>query len=200
LKPIKASGKLENRRDITGIILAGGQNLRMGQNKALINWQGKRLIDWVYQSLEPLCSTIIISTNQSIPLPPETIAVADHHQGIGPVAGIEAGLSLSGTELNILLSCDTPMLSIQFFQYMINQHKDFEISIPVHNGINEPLIGIYNRNVLPRFQDAISRGFYKPPAIIKSCRYQEVPISKDLNFYKPDLFLNLNKPEDLENE
>ena len=76
-------------------------------------------------------------------------------------------------------------------------HGDYEISIPIHYGINEPMIGIYSRAVLPAFQKAIEEGFNKPPAIIRSCRYQEVPVDDSMNFYSPEMFLNLNSPQDL---
>ncbi len=191
---------MEIKTEITGIILAGGENQRMGQNKALITWRGKRLIDWVYDAIKPLCERIIISANEDNNLYPEASVVFDRYHKIGPVAGIEAGLSSSNTELNIIVSCDTPMLTTAFFQYMISQSRDFEVSIPEHEGINEPIIGIYKRSVLPRFQDAISRGLFKPPSIIKSCKFQEVAIQKNMNFYHPDLFLNMNKPEDLKTE
>jgi len=199
LRPIKHFSKMEIRGDITGIIMAGGQNLRMGRNKAFIIWRGKRLLDWVYDAIRPLCTKIIISANDENSSYPEALVVPDRYQRIGPIAGIEAGLTHSNTEMNIIVSCDTPMLSTAFFRYMIKQHQKFDISIPIHDGVNEPLIGIYNRSVLPRFQDAISRGLYKPPPIIKSCNFQEVPINQEMNFYQPDLFLNLNKPEDLKN-
>ena len=185
--------------EITGIILAGGRNQRMGQNKALINWRGKRLIDWVYDALKPLCSSIIISSNEIIPMPKEALIVPDRHKNIGPAAGIESGLFHSQTQLNIIVSCDTPLLSTSFFSYLLSRHNDFEISIPIHNGINEPMIGIYKRSVLPAFQEAISRGLHKPPAIIRSCRFQEIQVDENMNFYNPDLFLNLNSPEDLKN-
>lgn len=191
---------MEKGSEISAIILAGGQNLRMGQNKALIMWKGKRLLNWVYDAIKPLCSRIIISANEINSLYPEASIIPDRYKGIGPVGGIEAGLSNSQTELNIIVSCDTPGLTTDFFEYMISRHGDYEISIPIHDGINEPMIGIYNRSVLSRFQEAISKKLYKPPAIIKSCNYQEVPINQEMNFFHNDLFLNLNRPEDLKNE
>jgi len=197
LKPINTVLQVEKKSEITGIILAGGLNLRMGSNKALVCWRGKYLIDWVYSAICPLCSEIIISANEGDFSHLDAKIVPDRFNRIGPVAGIEAGLSSSKTDLNIIVSCDTPMLTTGFFRYMIREHEGFEISIPVHDGTNEPLIGIYNHSVLSRFQEAIARGQFKPPSIIKSCNYQEVPVGRELNFYTAELFLNLNSPEDL---
>lgn len=188
---------MNNSAEITGIILAGGENKRMGKNKALVEWRGKSLINWVLDAIQPLCSQIIISSNDTFPVKPGVKIVPDRFSRTGPAAGIEAGLYHSTTKLNIIVSCDTPLVSTEFFEYMISKHQDKEISIPVHNGVNEPMIGIYNKSVQHVFQEALKSGRNKPPAIIRTCRYQEVPIKRDLNFYRGDMFLNLNSPEDL---
>lgn len=188
---------IDKQNDITGIILAGGMNSRMGRNKALVVWNGKSLLQWVYEAVKPLCNNMIISSNEDIPMPEGSLRVPDIHPGTGPIAGIESGLFHSTTEMNIIVSCDTPALSEGFFSYMIQMHKDFDISIPIHNGINEPLIGVYNRSVMPAFQKAIESGLFKPPAVIRSCRFQEVPVKAGMSFYKPEMFLNLNSPQDL---
>lgn len=182
---------------ITGIILAGGENKRMGRNKALVEWRGKSLLNWVFDAVTPLCTEIIVSSNEVIPVGSGVKIVPDRFKKIGPAAGIESGLFSSTTELNLVVSCDTPMISTGFFIYMLSKHQDKEISIPIHDGVNEPMIGVYNKSVQGVFEMAIKSGKNKPPAIIKSCRYQEVPIDESLNFYHRDLFLNLNSPEDL---
>jgi molybdopterin-guanine dinucleotide biosynthesis protein A len=190
---------MANHQEITGIILAGGHNRRMGRNKAMVEWRGKKMLDWVYDTISPLCTHVIISSNESIPHPSGSDLVPDIHKGIGPAAGIESGLFNSSTKLNIIVSVDTPALGTGLFSYLINMHGDYEITIPVHNGVNEPMIGIYDRSVLPVFQKAIAEGFTKPPAIIRSCRYQEVTVDESMNFYSPEMFLNLNSPQDLIN-
>lgn len=189
---------MEFSNDITGIILAGGRNSRMGNNKALVEWRGKRLVDWVLETISPLCKHIIISSNEEIPHPSGSLIVPDIHPGIGPAAGIESGLYHSNTPLNIIVSVDTPALGTGLFSYLLKMHGSYEISIPLHNGVNEPMIGIYNRSVLTAFQQSIARGMNKPPAIIRSCRYQEVPVNEKMNFYRDEMFLNLNSPDDLD--
>lgn len=191
---------MDGKDKITGIILAGGKNSRMGQNKALVKWRGKRLVDWVFEAIYPLCSRIILSSNEIIPISEDVQIVKDIHPNIGPAGGIESGLFHSRTKKNIIISCDTPLLSSAFFRYILNKHNDFEISIPIHDGINEPMIGIYNKSVLSNFQEYISRGINKPPAIIRSSYYQEIEINDKMNFYTSDMFLNLNSPEDLKNK
>ena len=50
----------------TSIVLAGGKSFRMGQDKALLDCWGKRLIDYTIELLTPVCSEILISTKSEL--------------------------------------------------------------------------------------------------------------------------------------
>lgn len=182
---------------VTGVILAGGESRRMGSNKALLIWKDKPLIQWVYDSMRKVCSDILIIANSGeYPFPGTTI-YPDNYPGTGPAAGIESALSHCTTPAALIASCDTPNLSPALFRYLVSRHGDFDISITGHDGTDEPLIGIFNRSTLRLFQSAILSGNARPPHIIRQTNWQTIEIHPGLDFYRPDLFLNLNAPEDL---
>jgi molybdenum cofactor guanylyltransferase len=189
-----------NQPQITGIILAGGESLRMRSFKPLVNYKGKPLIQWIFDSLRPICSDIIIIANSGDFYGLAASVYPDNYPGKGPAAGIETGLSHCQTDLALIASCDTPNLSTEFFEYLLKFHPGFEVSIAAHNGINEPLIGVYSNSVHLAFKEAILSGDPHPPRIIRTCKWQEVQIDSSLSFYQPDLFLNLNTPQDLKND
>jgi len=184
-------------QNITGIVLAGGQSSRMGQEKASLLWKGKRLVDYAVETLSPLCKELFISSNNPDLIVNNLEILPDGYRGIGPIAGIEAGLSRASNEICIVVSCDTPLLPTKMFQYMLQEHQDFDISLAAHEGINEPMIGIYSKRVYPVIREAIGNGENKPPTIIRMNRWQEINIHPNLNFYSADMFRNLNRPEDL---
>lgn len=70
----------------TAIILAGGQSRRMGSDKAVIQFQGKRLIDHVVERLSPQVDRILLSARQDYDTGLQTIPDAPAFQG--PVAGL----------------------------------------------------------------------------------------------------------------
>jgi len=185
------------RPGITGIILAGGESRRMGTFKPLVPYQGKLLINWVFDALLPVCSDMIIIANSGDFSALTATVYPDNYPGNGPAGGIEAGLSHCRTNLALITSCDTPNLSTGFFNYLLQNHSRFDISIASHEGINEPLIGVFSRSVQPVFRNAILAGDPHPPRIIRQCNWHEVLIHTGLNFSKPDLFLNLNTPLEL---
>ena len=182
---------------ITGAILAGGQSRRMGFGKALIPWKNKPLIQWVYDSLSEVCSDILIIANKGDYSFLRAWVFPDNFPGNGPAAGIEAALSHSLTESTLIVSCDTPNLNPGLFRFLYSRHGSYDVSICGHDGIDEPLIGLFNRSVHSLFRSAILEGNPRPPGIIRKTNWQVVEISPVLDFYSPDLFLNLNSPEDL---
>lgn len=184
-------------QNVTGIILAGGESRRMGTLKPLVDYKGKPLINWILDSLRPLCQDIIIIANSGDFSAFGAKVFPDNYPGNGPAAGIEAGLSHCRTGLALVSSCDMPNLSTAFFNHLLLNHHEFDISIAAHDGISEPLTGVFDRRVHPAFRDAILSGDPHPPRIIRTCRWQEVPVYPGLNFFQPDLFLNLNYPSDL---
>ncbi|NOZ45898.1 MAG: molybdenum cofactor guanylyltransferase [Chlorobi bacterium] len=183
--------------NVTSIILAGGKSTRMGQNKALMKLNGLPLIQHVYNSLTPISSTILISSNSAEYSFLNTEIVEDKYPGVGPIGGIYSCLKKSNTILNIVVSCDTPFLSPDFFIYLLTFSKGFDITIPIHKGITEPIIGIYKKHTYTTFEHFINAGIYSPSKAIKSLKHNYVEISKKQPFYNPNLFANLNSLEDL---
>jgi molybdopterin-guanine dinucleotide biosynthesis protein A len=184
-------------RQLSGLILAGGESRRMGQDKGSVIWRGMSLIEHAYQTFSTLCEEIIVSSNN----PDLTFRfgkiVPDNFTGIGPIAGLEAGLKVASYPLVLVMSCDTPLVPAAMFSHLLEKHGDYDISLAAHNGINEPMIGLYSKSVYPVIREEINKGQNKPPAIIKQTKWQEVDIHKGLNFFQPDMFRNLNSPEDL---
>ena len=51
---------------LTGIILAGGRSTRMGEEKPLVEVNGIRLIEHAIATLEPLCDSLLVSSDNDI--------------------------------------------------------------------------------------------------------------------------------------
>ena len=70
-----------------GVILAGGASTRMGENKALLYHEGRRLVDMVHSKLAPQCDDVIISGRTNYGLACQLVPDRDDGPG-GPAAGI----------------------------------------------------------------------------------------------------------------
>ena len=48
------------------LLLAGGRGQRMGgQDKGLVEWQGRPLIAWLHETVQPLTDDLLLSCNRN---------------------------------------------------------------------------------------------------------------------------------------
>ena len=88
----------------TGIVLAGGKSSRMGQDKALLDYQGKRLIDYAIELLTPVCSEILISTNQPGYENLGFQLIVDQYPDCGYIGGLHAALANAANNWDVVIS------------------------------------------------------------------------------------------------
>lgn len=104
--------------NITALILAGGQGSRMGgEDKGLIEWQGKAFIDHVADCLRPQVKHIAISANRNLEQyaqrSPHVFSDARRWQMMGPLAALctaASDLQLASADWLLTVPCDTPHL------------------------------------------------------------------------------------------
>jgi molybdenum cofactor guanylyltransferase len=188
-----------HNQNITGIFLAGGMSKRMGQDKGKIKIGNRFLYQYALNTLEQVCDEIIISTcNKSNDFDDHRI-VCDDIPGVGPIGGISSCLKESGTELNIVLSYDLPLVNKELLSYLINETGDYDVVVPaLQVDKTEPLCGIYRKNVVEKFDRAIQEKNYAVHSIFKMVKFKISYVTKNMPFYSPHLFLNINTAEDLE--
>ncbi len=140
----------------------------MGTDKALLKFNGRRLIDYPYALLKRYCDRIIVCSNAKDYSLDDVIYVVDNYADAGPIAGIEAGLRASKTALNVILPCDTPLLSDHLIPKMLELINDHDCIIPVHgDGVQEPLIGIFHKRILSVVSRQIDSGNMKVKDLIR---------------------------------
>lgn len=186
---------------MTGIILAGGKNTRMGANKAFLEIDGIRLIDKALNIYRRIFTEIIIVTNDPIPHIAFTDAtiVTDIYKGKGPLGGIYTGLFYSQNNYAFATACDMPFLNQDFIEYLAGQSGKHDVIVPEHAEGYQPLHAIYSRNCLPSIKRLLLMdklkvtGFYRDMRVLPIREEQILPFNQDGR-----LFHNLNTPEDVE--
>lgn len=187
--------------NMTGILLAGGKNSRMGANKAFLEIDGIRLIDKTINIYREIFSEIIIVTNDPLSYVEFTDAavVTDIYKGKGPLGGIYTGLFYSKHNYAFVSACDMPYLNKDFISYLANQTGKHDVIVPELDKGYQPLHAVYSRNCLPSIKRLLLMdklkitGFYRDMRVLAIGEEQILPFNKDGR-----LFQNLNTPEDLE--
>jgi CTP:molybdopterin cytidylyltransferase MocA len=104
---------------MTGIILSGGGNTRMGQNKAFLRMGDERLIDRTVRLLRALFrEVIIVVANPLDYLDQDAAIVTDLLPGRGALGGLYTGLFYSADEYAFVAACDIPLLNRSFIEYL----------------------------------------------------------------------------------
>lgn len=180
--------------EFTAIILAGGKSSRMGEDKGLLELDGKHMIQHVIEAVKPLVSDIIIVSNQEEYEQFGYTVFEDEYKEKGPMGGIYTGLKNSSTKFNFILSCDIPLISTNFLDWMKSQNQETKITIPKVEEREHHMIGIYPRTIIGRYRQAIIQNELKLKIVNDEigCNLIEV----DSTIYPTELFTNINTKED----
>lgn len=137
-------------RDISGVILAGGENKRFGGSvKSNIVIGGEKIIDRIIRTLNSIFEELIIVTNtmEKFKTPGNIIYTEDFIKGAGPLGGIHAAMRSSSYNSIFVFAGDMPYLnrSLVIKQAgFFNDHHSAGAVVPVHKDGIEPLHSIYS--------------------------------------------------------
>lgn len=178
----------------TGIILAGGKSSRMGTDKSLILYKGKRLIEHVHDALIPYCNQILVCSADKIYNLDGVQFIEDTYPGSGPLAGLEAGLRNAANDRCIVLPCDTPFIDRYLIEQLIAYSKDAKCTVIAgDDGRPEPLIGIYDKSLWTETKRLLNEGLLKMQLFIRDIGAR-IMVTEHAAYIR-----NINKPEDLTN-
>lgn len=186
---------------VSGIILAGGKNLRMGTNKAFLEIGGIRLIDRILHIYRQLFNEIIIVTNDPGAYTEfgDAAIVTDIYKGKGPLGGIFTGLFHSGNPCIFVSACDLPYLNTGFILHLSGLAKQQDVVVPETPDGLQPLCAVYSRNCLPVIKRQIERDKLKITGFFRDVRLLTVG-PDEIRRFDPEglLFQNVNTPSDLQ--
>lgn len=186
----------------TGIILAGGKSSRMGKNKALLPFGDKKVIERIVEKMQMITDHVILVTNtfeeyKFLNLP----MVADQYKGLGPLAGIHAGLEASRTDHNLVVACDMPFVSVEIGAYLLRELNGFHACVPEIYGQLHPLFAAYHRDTKDILDKKLAKGELKVRNVFQELN---VKIITEKDFaavglpLKDSDFFNMNYPQEYE--
>jgi molybdopterin-guanine dinucleotide biosynthesis protein A len=189
-----------NSAKITGIVLAGGQSRRMGMDKSLMKLNGKSLVEFSINALQPLCNKVVISSNGLNYDFTGCEVWPDELSGRAPMIGIYSCIQRSATDINIVLSCDMPMMSTLMLEYLLENSVNYDITVPVHgNSLIEPLCGIYRKSSVVILKEYIDKGNFRLKECICATSHRLIHVDDRVPSFSRKLFLNINTQDDYDN-
>jgi molybdenum cofactor guanylyltransferase len=189
----------EFREAVTGVILAGGEARRMGgQDKGLITVAGRPMIEYIIDAVGPQVGALLINANRSrdryarygFPV------IADEFEGFnGPLAGMASCMRVAATKYIATMPCDSPWIPEDLVErlYRRLQEENAEIGV-AHNGERmQPVFSIIHCGLLDSMLAYLESGERK----IDRWYARHRTVTADFSD-RPDTFINVNTPEDIE--
>lgn len=172
-----------DKKDITGIILAGGKSSRMGTDKGFLVLKNKPFIQYSIDALKPLVSKIMIVSDDTKYDAFGIKRIDDSTKNAGPVAGICSGLEASSTPYNLILSCDIPLINSEILQKLIDGIDDSSEIIQIESqGKTMPLIALYKKHVKNTFNEFLKADERRLRIVINSCETKNIILEKKYEF------------------
>lgn len=184
---------------ITAVILAGGRSSRMsGNDKGLIQFKQKTLIEHVIDTVKTEVKTILISANRNHStyqkFTKNSIIQDELPNFQGPLAGIASAIKVTKTPYLLVLPCDCPLIGVELFlglkTAMMKNNTDI---ITVHDGKRlQPIFALLKIQVLDSLLGYLQQDGRK----ISDWQQKHSLAISDFSQHQ-HFFTNINSPADL---
>ena len=181
--------------DVTGVLLAGGKSRPMGQDKALLQVDGKTLFESSLGLLMQFFSRIMIAGDRPDLEQPGILSIADIYPG-SALGGLHTGLSAAATDWIFVAPCDMPYPDARITERLLAERRGVDAVVPrTHDGY-EPVFALYHKNCLAPMESMLRQNQFRIYDF-----YQQINIRyldpHELPGGWERALLNLNTPEQL---
>lgn len=186
------------RDAITGVVLAGGRALRMGgEDKGLISVAGEAMVAHALDRLRPQVGAVLINANRNArryaALGGCDVVADCEGDFAGPLAGMASAMQRAETPYILTVPCDSPLLApdLAACLFAALSGERAEISV-AHDGDRlQPVFALLDCALHGAIMDYLATGGRK----IDTWYAQRRVALADFG-HRPDMFLNINTPED----
>ena len=184
---------------VAGVILAGGQNKRMGgADKAFLTVAGQTVFERTLWLLRRCFPQVVVVSNSPEKYSAFDVQVTrDEYPGQGPLAGLHAGLGMLRLPYAFVVACDMPFLRAEPIAFLVRRVGSAEAVIPCWDADIEPLHAIYATSLRQRMGEALHRGVRAIRDFLPLIRadYVPEPVMRSVHGAE-ESFRNVNTPEE----
>lgn len=185
-------------RQWTGVVLAGGESSRMGRDKALLEVDGRTMLDRGIDLLRPHVREILVIGDPAKYTTTHGIVIPDERPGMGPLGGLVTALKRARYVRLLVIACDLPQLNDRLMvrlKAMLDEGHD--AVVPRHEGLIEPLAAAYHRHAVDVFEDCVKQRVLKMSDALARVSTTWLEFRPGEDGWPRDIFRNVNRPTDL---
>lgn len=180
---------------LKGLVLAGGDSLRMGFDKGLVHYHGLPQREYLLQLMAPFTEEAFISCkpgqieDASIPV------IEDIYMDLGPFGGILSAMQADPGAAWMVVACDFPLLDHHALEQLVNERDTTSIGtsfLDTRTLMPEPWITILEPRIFPILKDYHKRGRSSLRGVLVDFN------SSVIRAARPEILLNANTPSEAE--
>lgn len=192
--------------DFTGFVLIGGKSSRMGEDKFLLQFNGRSFLENAVEALNEVCENRVkLVLNQTQTIETDLPVVRDIYKNRGALGAIHAALKNCETKFAVVLAVDLPFVSngiINKLAEITLSSNKFLANVPRQtDGRIQPLCAVYRaKYCLPTLEKLMNENETASPRdfleFVNTRYINQNILSNDA---EKDIFFNINHPEDFQN-
>ena len=168
----------------------------MGTDKSLLLIEGQTFTARIAQTLLRVTDSVCIVGREADSTLP---SVADVYPQWGALGGLHAALTSCSREWALVVACDLPFVTAQFFSFLVEKRVDHEAVAAIQeDGRPQPLAALYRiEPCRQRATELIEAGRRRPLDLLESVKTRWVPFAEIRNLTQAErFFVNINTPSD----
>lgn len=169
----------------------------MGRDKASLPFGDETLLERTVRIAGAAVDEVLVVAREGQDVPGDFRVVRDPAEGLGPLAGLAAGLAEMKAQRAFLTSCDAPFLRPAYVRRMLELSRGFPVAVPLVDGYHMTTSAVYALEVLPVARELVREGRLRPLFLVESFGSRIVD-AEQLRDVDPELesLRNCNTPED----
>lgn len=191
---------LRDLAPLYGLVLAGGQSKRMGQDKGSLHFHGCGQRIYCFKLLQQICHKVFLSCRHEqmqllADFPKPSLLIPDLGQRIGPAGGLLAAHAFAPACAWLILACDFPFVDRNaLLSLVVHRHCDRDAVgyLDPMTGMCQPLMTIWEPQALQLLATRVANNQYSPRKVLDELRYHTLTPSS------PNLLLDVDTPQDMQ--
>lgn len=189
---------------ILGVVLAGGQSKRFGQDKSQVQLESKILIDYILLEILNEFNEILIIANNDIKFfnSKKINKIEDYKKNLGPLGGVLSAMKWIKENNKkykwiSTFPSDTPFFKKKYLHDFLNNinKEESKLFFIKSNDKRHNIFGLWSLELLNRLEDdLVNKGERKVEDWANKVGVKTI----NLEFKNNDPFFNINTKEDLE--